>query len=175
MRIEATIWPASPTSFDRNGIALILLDIAACRAAARKEAREVLKNSAARLLGKAGIELIETPHGPRLDESGIHVSLSYVADKALIGLSHAGPVGVDIVRIEPLPGIDALAKIYLPSCSVSSDADFALAWARMEACCKALNLPLAEIDDERKNAYAGCDLPECMQIDGYRMAVALAA
>lgn len=173
MRVKVLTWPDCPSRFDGNGIALTLLELpqATTRADARMLAREVVKKISARLLHTS--ELIETPQGPRLAQNNIHVSLSYAADKALIGFSCKRPLGVDIVRIAHLPEIDALARLYLPTPTAASDADFAQAWAEMEACCKALNLPLAEIDEQRKKAYAGCDLLECMQIDGYRMAVAL--
>ncbi len=166
-------WPDCPICFDGNGIALTLLELPLTtpRAEAGILAREVIKKTAARLLNAT--ELVETPHGPKLAQGNIHVSLSYAADKALIGFSCERPLGVDIVRIEPMPEIDALARLYLPSSTATSDAGFAQAWAEMEACCKALGLPLGEIDERRKKAYAACDLLECTQIDGYRMAVAL--
>ncbi len=171
MSIGALNWPQCPERLD--GIALILLDLPheIPREEARLMARAVVRNAAARLLKKHGITLIETPAGPRISE-GIHISLSYAEGKALIGLSDERPLGVDIVRIASIPEADALTRLYLPPCG---DADFELNWARMEACCKALNLPLAEIDEEREKAYSGCDLPECRQIKGYRMAVAFPA
>jgi hypothetical protein len=43
----------------------------------------------------------------------------------------------------------------------------------MEACCKALGLPLAEIDEQRECAYVRCELPECAESADYRIAVAL--
>ncbi len=119
-------------------------------------------------------KIIETPSGPAIADSDLHISLSYAGDKALIGLSCKQPLGVDIVWIEKLPEIETLSRLYLPK-AVSCEAGFALAWAQMEACCKALKLPLTEIDDARASAYAGCILPECEQIDGYRMAIALCA
>ena len=169
MNVKVLNWPDCPSCID--GIALTLLELphATPRTKAGMHAREVVKKIAARLLQTS--ELVETPRGPRLAQSNIHLSLSYAPDKVLIGFSCERPLGVDIVRIEPLPEIDALARLYLPA--FTATACFAQSWAEMEACCKALGLPLAEIDEERKIAYAACDLLECTQIDGYRMAVAL--
>ncbi len=176
MRIKILTWPESPNGFDQHGLALILLALPTdtSRVDARRLAREVLQKTAARLMRTAKIKIIETPSGPAIADGGLHISLSYAADKALIGLSCERSLGVDIVRIEHLPEIDALTRLYLPTPHTISPADFALAWARLEACCKALGLPLAEIDEDRQKAYAACDLPQCTQIDGYRMAVALA-
>ena len=175
MKVEVMTWPDCPSRFDGNGIILTLLGLphATPRTEAGMRARETAKEIAARLLNRTNIELIETPQGPRLAQSSAHLSLSYAADKVLIGFSCERPLGVDIVRIAPLPEIDALARLYLPASNAISAAGFAQAWAEMEACCKALNLPLAEIDARRKKAYAACDLLECTQIGGYRMAVAL--
>ncbi len=172
MSIEALNWPQCPERLD--GIVLILLDLPheMPREEARLMARAVVKNAVARLLRKNEITLIETSAGPRISE-GIHVSLSYAMGKALIGLSSGSPLGVDIVRIASIPEARDLTGLYLPPCS--KDADFELNWARMEACCKALNLPLAEIDEAREKAYSSCNLPECRQIEGYRMAVAFPA
>ena len=172
MRIEALNWPRCPERLD--GIALILLDLPheTPREKARLMARAVVRNAAARLLKRESITLVETPSGPWISE-GLHVSLSYAEGKALIGLSSDRPLGVDIVKIASIPEADALAGLYLPSSR--KVADFELNWARMEACCKALNLPLAEMDEAREMAYASCDLPECSQIEGYRMAVAFPA
>ena len=176
MLVKPLIWPKCASSFDHNGIALILLDLPAdtSRADARKLARDALKKSASRLLPDQHIELFETPHGPRFSPNCLHVSLSYAGDKALIGICCERTIGVDIVRIEKFPEIDALSRLYLPKIP-ACDADFALAWAKVEACCKALNLPLAEINETRIKAYASCILPDCEQIDGYSIAVALQA
>ena len=171
MNVKVLNWPDCPSRFD--GIALTLLELphATPRTKAGMHAREAVKKIAARLL--PATELVETPRGPRLAQSNIHLSLSYAPDRVLIGFSCGRPLGVDIVRIAHFPEIDALARLYLPASNAISDAGFAQSWAEMEACCKALGLPLAEIDERRMKAYAACDLLECTQIDGYRMAVAL--
>jgi phosphopantetheinyl transferase len=175
--LKALIWPECPAGFDQNGLALVLLTLPAgtLRAAARSQARAVLRELAVRLLPGAPVELVESPRGPQLQGSDIRISLSYAGDKVLIGLSKRHALGVDIVQIDNIPEIGALSGLYLPDSAAATlcDENFALSWAQMEACCKALGLPLAEIDPQREKAYATCDLPDCEQIAGYRMAAAV--
>ena len=170
--LKLLIWPERPSRFDHHGLALILLTLPAGtkRADARQMARTTLRECIASLLHAVHFELVEGVHGPLITGSDIRISLSYAGDKALIGLSCGQALGVDIVKIERLDDVETLAKLYLPT---NNGTDFALAWAQMEACCKALNLPLSEIDEARKLAYAGCELVDCEQMDGYRIAVAI--
>lgn len=175
--LKALIWPESPAGFDQNGLALVLLTLPAGtrRAAARSQARVVLRELAGRLLPSAPIELVETPRGPQLQGSDIRISLSYAGNKVLIGLSQLHALGVDIVQVDNIPEIGALSGLYLPNSAAAPlcDENFALRWAEVEACCKALGLPLAEMNEEREKAYAACDLLDCEQIAGYRMAAAI--
>lgn len=175
--LKALIWPESPAGFDQNGLALVLLALAAGtrRADARSQARGVLRELAGRLLPGVPVELVETPRGPQFPGSGIRISLSYAGDKVLIGLSKEHELGVDIVQIDNIPESEALSGLYLPNSASAPrrDEDFALRWAEVEACCKALGLPLAEMDQEREKAYATCDLLDCEQIAGYRMSAAI--
>lgn len=132
----------------------------------------------------AKIVLVEASNGPLLTgaDRDIRVSLSYAGDKVLIGLSCGRALGVDIVQIDRIAETRALSRLYLPQSACATvleaapdltDQSFASGWAQMEACCKALSLPLAEIDEEREKAYANCELVDCEQIIGYRMAVAI--
>ena len=172
--LKLLIWPERPSRFDHHGLALILLTLPAGtkRADARQMARTTLRECIASLLHAVHFELVEGVHGPLITGSDIRISLSYAGDKALIGLSCGQALGVDIVKIKGLDvdEIEALARLYLPT---NNGTDFALAWAQMEACCKALKLPLSEIDAARQLAYAGCKLVDCEQMDGYRIAVAI--
>lgn len=182
--LQPLIWPDYPAAFDPDGLALILFTLPAGthRPDARLLARAVLRELTAHLLDLplTKILLIEGPHGPQLSGSDLRISLSYAADKVLIGLSRERAIGVDIVAVDNFPESEALSRLYLPeeACLTVLEAElrdekFALRWAQMEACCKALGLPLAEITREREQAYAGCDLLNCQQIDGYRMSVAI--
>ena len=182
--LKALIWPECPAGFDLNGLALVLFALPAGtrRSDARLLARAVLREMTGRLLGQ--VELIEGSHGPQLTgvASDIRISLSYAADKVLIGISCGRALGVDIVQIDHIAEIEALSRLYLPKAACHSileaapdvrDENFAHAWAQMEACCKALGLPLAEITREREQAYTGCDLLNYQQINGYMMAVTI--
>ncbi|MDD4929678.1 MAG: hypothetical protein PHP85_10415 [Gallionella sp.] len=180
--LQAAIWPDCPVSFDTNGLALILLTSGCRRQDARIQARVVLKEILGRL--SPGAELVETPGGPTLAGSNITISLSYATDKVLIGLSCRHALGVDIVAIDHFPEIEALSRLYLPEaaclCVLVATPElrgsiFAKQWAQTEACCKALDLPLSEINAVRERAYAECELPPCRQINDYRIAVALVA
>lgn len=185
MPLKALIWPEHPAGFDQNGLALVILTLPADtqRTDARRLAREVLRELTGRLLA-APVELMEGSHGPTLTGAACHIriSLSYAGDKVLIGLSCGRALGVDIVQIDRIAETLALSRLYLPESACTTvleaaadfrDQSFASGWAQMEACCKALNLPLTEIDEEREKAYAVCELIKCEQINGYRMSVAI--
>lgn len=135
-------------------------------------------------LPPAKIKLIEASNGPLLTgaDREIRISLSYAGDKVLIGLSCDRALGVDIVQIDRIAETLALSRLYLPEIACATvheaiphvrDESFALSWAQMEACCKVLNLPLAEIDEKRQLAYASCEIVNCEQIDFYSIAVAI--
>ena len=180
--LKPVIWPECPAGFDPDGLALVLFTLPAGtrRPDARLLARSVLRELTGRLLPGAPVELVEGPHGPQLSGTDIRISLSYAADKVLIGMSRGRALGVDIVSVDNFPEAGVLSGLYLPKAASHSileaelrDENFALRWAQMEACCKALGLPLAEITREREQAYAGCGLLNCQQINGYRMAVAI--
>ncbi len=179
-------WPEYPARFDPGIPPLILLTLPAgtSRTIARLHARELLLTISAQLprLGTEQPALLETPNGPKFSGSDLQISLSYSGDKVLIGLSCNSTPGVDIVAIDRLSEIEAVSALYLPksACQTVLNApddrrtsSFALAWAQLESCCKALSLPLAEIDSSRELAYASCQLIDCEQIDGYSIALAL--
>ncbi len=170
--LKPLIWPDTPAGLDNEGLALILLNLppGTHRAQAGQLARSVLREYLTALLPVVQIEIVESPSGPLITGSDLRISLSYAGDKALIGIARGRQLGVDIVKIECMDDVETLAKLYLPA---APNADFALAWAQMEACCKALKLPLSEVNDARKLAYAGCELIDCEQMDGYRIAVAV--
>lgn len=187
-RLRPLIWPELPEGFDGNGLALLLLMFPAGtpRAQARHLVRQALREALASLLALPleEVALTEGPRGPRLEGVAreIGISLSYAGGLALIGLAEGRAPGVDVVRIERLPEAGMLARLYLPAaaCLALRDvppelqaASFAQAWAAMEACSKCLGLPLAEISAERELALKGCQLVDCEQADGYRMAVAV--
>jgi phosphopantetheinyl transferase len=184
--IPITLWPDYPEDFEHKKIALVLFTLPADtnRANARLLAREVLRKLISHLLNLrlSSIMLLEGPRGPKLEGMNhpVLISLSYAGDKVLIGLCREQAIGVDIVKIEDFPEIAGMSRLYLPKSKhllkktpEPLTSKFALAWAEMESCCKALGLPLAEIDEQREESYAKCKLASCTQIDGYRIAVAV--
>ncbi len=168
---EGEEYGSSLREFHVNGLALILLNLPSGTRNARLHARTVLRQYLTEFLQEEHFDFAESPSGPLITGSDLKISLSYAGDKALIGIARGRRIGVDIVKIERMDDIEALAKLYLPTIPVS-DADFALAWAEMEACCKALKFPLSEINAARQLAYASCKLVDCEQLEGYRIAVA---
>lgn len=155
------------------------------RPAARLHARQALREILGSLLAQpaATITLKEHMRGPVAEGAAhtIRISLSYTADRCLIGLAKGLKLGVDIVRIEALPEITALARLYLPAvdCRQLAEAGpdtraacFALRWAQMEARTKCLDLPLAEISDQREQTLSESRLIDCIQTGGYRIALA---
>jgi 4'-phosphopantetheinyl transferase len=102
-------------------------------------------------LGARALQRLERgPSGkPRLVGAGLDFSVSHSGDQALIALSRAGPVGVDLepprtVRIgEPRRSQIALAGAALagrrgdPPLGASEDAELLRAWTRLEAWAKA--------------------------------------
>ncbi len=186
--LRPLIWPDKPAEFDHHGLALVLLALPGntIRADARRFARQVLREAIGGLLElpTEAVPLAEGPHGPVLEGAArdIHISLSYAGNWALIGLAKGRALGVDMVRIESLPEIEALARLYLPAASCHAvlvapagmrDERFAQAWAEMEAGSKCLGLPLTEIGSERERILEGCELVACGQVEGYRVAVAV--
>ena len=180
-------WPAQCAGFDDNGLALILIALPAgtARTAARLLARQVLRETLSQLLAQpaATLMLNECPHGPVLEGAAhnIQISVSYAADRCLLGLGKGCRLGVDIVRIEALPETTALARLYLPATAcheimtaapAARAACFALRWAQMEARSKCLGLPLAEISRQREQTLNECRLMDCVQTEGYRIALA---
>lgn len=163
--------------FDENGIALQLLTLPANtdRAAARLFARRHLQAWLALLLTRADIVLRESDSGPILPDSDLHISLSYAENKVLMGVCRGRKLGVDLVALADTPEREAIARLYFPQSWLAralSPPGFALAWAELEACCKALNLPLGEINPARERAYNSCQVSDLKQINEFFMAVA---
>ncbi|MFN9708311.1 MAG: 4'-phosphopantetheinyl transferase family protein [Burkholderiales bacterium] len=89
----------------------------------------------------------------------LHFNLSHSHHRALVAMSHEGPVGVDIERVQPMPDIsDAVQSHFTPAerlqwatlPEVDQTKAFYQIWTRKEACVKALgwglNVPLDRIE-----------------------------
>lgn len=88
---------------------------------------------------------------PQLAAGGLHFNLSYRLDRALLAVSNAGPVGVDVEPLAPLADAAALvAELFAPAeqaaLRAAAPADywplFYLIWTRKEAYAKALGVGL---------------------------------
>lgn len=146
------------------GLRLLTLPVGTTRETARLIARQQLSAWLAARFNLSTHFPLNAVH-PVLPGSDLHFSLSYARDRVLIGWCRGKKLGVDLVASDDLPADlaerEVLARLYFPpdwqSCA-AAPADFAQAWARLEACCKALSLPLSEIDLARQHAYKKCQL-----------------
>jgi 4'-phosphopantetheinyl transferase len=93
-------------------------------------------------------------HGkPRVSNAGaVHFNLSHSSGWALVGVSHRGPIGIDIELLTPINDADLLAHknftaaeyaTYLQSPPEQRLEAFYRGWTRKEACLKALGSGLS--------------------------------
>lgn len=91
---------------------------------------------------------------PRLHGcADLHFSLSYAGDRALVGISTTGAIGVDIERLRPIDDADDLARSHFSACEAAAvdrappgpvrDRTFLQGWTRKEACVKAVGAGLS--------------------------------
>ena len=126
-----------------------------------------LRSLLARLTGLAPLSLAfaEGRNGkPRLrTPADLHFNMSHSGDWALIGVSHQGPVGVDIEAIRALKDVDELARSHFTPHELQAYRQtpaherlhaFFRCWTRKEACLKALGSGLS-IEPQRFEAGAG--------------------
>lgn len=111
---------------------------------------------------------------PRVtDCGGIHFSLSYAVDRAVVGLSTAGAIGVDAETCRAIADVDELASLHFSASEVDMlerllPADrsraFLRGWTRKEACLKAigtgLSLPAASFTCGIDHARRGVTVEE---------------
>ncbi|RKQ88140.1 4'-phosphopantetheinyl transferase [Solirubrobacter pauli] len=118
------------------------------------------------------LQIEVTEHGkPYLPGSPLHFNLSHSGDRALIALSEACEVGVDIER--PGRNVRAVERTLSDGERATGD-DLLQVWCRKEAWAKALGGGLGwspeRFDTTRTNGFALADLP----LDGgYRGALAV--
>lgn len=120
-------WPKQAAQFSSNGVALLSLQLSpphprtAARGAARKALRQILADLLACSVEQ--IVLLETAYGPRLADATqkLSISLSYALNQCVIGVARDAIIGVDIVRIEAVPEIANLARLYLPEKALNPD------------------------------------------------------
>jgi 4'-phosphopantetheinyl transferase len=91
------------------------------------------------------------PHGrPRLPGTGLHASVSHSGDLVAVALSPAGPVGIDVERVDATADLAALARSTLaPGEPLRAPGDLFTYWCRKESVVKAtgegLRVPLNEV------------------------------
>jgi 4'-phosphopantetheinyl transferase len=94
---------------------------------------------------------------PHLPGQGLHFNLSHAGELALLAVSAAGPLGVDVEPVRALPDRDLVAdRFFSPherralAAAADRDRAFFTLWTRKEAYLKALGYglarPLAEFD-----------------------------
>lgn len=154
-------WPVPrwPDFLERAGIGLAAVDtpFSPIRDPARQQVRAALAAAVRRLdEGQALAEplrWIDRPgQAPRLDDpraAAWGIALSHEVGLSLFALRPAGPVGLDLLRLDAVPAARAercrLAADYLGAAALGTEAlTFARAWAGHEAALKCRGLPLAE-------------------------------
>lgn len=76
----------------------------------------------------------------------VQFSMSYASDRALVGLSSAAEIGVDIEMLRVIEDADELADAYFTEAEradLNGTASFLRGWTRKEACIKAVGLGLS--------------------------------
>ena len=106
----------------------------------------------------------------------IHFNLTHSSDLALIAVTSAGPVGIDVERIKPLSNIDAVvSRFFSPAerdefAGVTGDVDrlkaFYACWTRKEAYLKALGCGISKPTDTFDVTFLSNSEPEIIAIDG---------
>jgi len=150
-------WPVLPALPPQGRFVLICLRTGRPRAEARKEVRTLLRRLLASWTGLSPemVPLQETPSGPvwqgEPHERLLDFSLSYIKDEAWVAVRRGGIIGLDAMRLEPVPEAEAMAQTYFDPADraklrESSDSvrGFALAWTQLEARCKCLKRGLTE-------------------------------
>ena len=108
-------------------------------------------------------------------------SLSYEEDEAWIAVRRGGVIGIDIMRLEPVPEAEAIAQTYFgpadrSALQQSTDPvrDFALAWTQLEARCKCLKQGLTEWSEAGATQVQGCSTESVIIEDRLALSVATA-
>lgn len=96
------------------------------------------------------------PHGrPHLPDLGWHVSVSHSGEYVAVAVTSAGPVGIDVERINDvdIPRLKALSLTPNEASAVASLDDFFCCWTRKEAVLKAtgdgMGVPMTQVEVSR--------------------------
>jgi phosphopantetheinyl transferase len=148
-------WPDCPELPPRGGFVLICLRTGLSRIQARGPVRAALRQVLAAWSRLSPVEfpLKETPRGPAceglLHGELLDMSLAYEEGEAWIALRRGGLIGVDVMRLKPVPEAEAVARDFFTPAGQAAlreatdpVREFGLAWTRLEACCKCLKCGL---------------------------------
>jgi len=110
----------------------------------------------------------------------VHFNLTHSGDVALLAVTSAGPVGIDVEQVKRLPNIDAVVDRFFSPAerrafkTVSGDADrlqaFYACWTRKEAYLKALGCGMSQPTDTFDVAFLADTEPKIVAIDGEQSA-----
>ncbi|MBD5785599.1 hypothetical protein IF650_05350 [Cellulosimicrobium terreum] len=84
-------------------------------------------------------------HGKPGPVGGVRWNLSHSGERALVAVSAARDVGVDVQHADPAVDVDRLARRYLPGSVGGDRAATWAAFARLEACVKAIGCRLLDL------------------------------
>ena len=187
--MREAIWhcPELPDLPSPGRFVLICVRTGAPRTGARSQVRAVLRQilTAWSHLSPEQLPLQETPRGPvwhgRLQGEALDLSLSYGEGEAWIALSRGERIGVDIMRLQPVPEGEAIAQTYFGAGgwaalrdSPNPVRDFALAWTQLEARCKCLKRGLAEWSESLALDTKACATQSLILEDSLALSVATA-
>jgi hypothetical protein len=128
-----------------------------------------------------GEGLVEGEQEAQVITGGLDLSLSYAEGEAWIALSRGGLIGVDVLRLEPVPEAEAIAQTYFGPADRSAlrqsahpVRDFAVAWTQLEARCKCLKQGLTEWSEASATQVQGCSTDSVIVEDRLALSVATA-
>jgi 4'-phosphopantetheinyl transferase len=160
MALAVHPWPGPLPAWHDVAVIGVTTPAGTARVAARAAIRRAVCEALAQLLAidveRIGVK--SSPgSAPRMLVDGavspIGVSISHAAGLSVAALRRDGPVGVDLMEVEPISDWARVALDYLgmaTACRLAAMAppertlSFAQAWAEREACLKLFGLPLAE-------------------------------
>jgi phosphopantetheinyl transferase len=180
-------WPEMPALPPPGQPVLVRVATSQSRQAARQELRTALRRILAAWtdVSPERLPLRETSRGPvwwgQLGGHDLDITLSYAGDESWLGLLRAGWIGLDAMRIQPIPEAEAVARHFLGHVAVAAIQQstdpamaFAVAWTEWEARLKCLKQELNEWPVMRAVATAQCAIQSLVFPDRLMVTVASA-
>jgi 4'-phosphopantetheinyl transferase len=105
---------------------------------------------------------------------GPHFNISHAEDLALLALSTAGPVGIDVESLDREMDFESVSRRYFPELVAAYPAAFFEAWTRREACLKAIGVGLSGLDrSDSADADRRCRVVTFKPAEGFIAALAI--